>query len=324
VSSGRCVNAIVRAAVPPPSLLPFADEHLDAAAALLAERHVRHRDAEPLLPVIDDFRAQIEAEWRSDGATGAAAVVDGRLVGYLIGHMRDDSVGVAAWVGLAGHATREPELVRDLYAAAAPGWLEAGAARHFALVPALDDLIDPWFRLSFGASAMQATRETAVEDVHDAGVTVRSSNPDDLEASARFDRLLGQHLAAPPSYGGLPVPDLQAYLDDWRSTWDEPEFTHFVAERNGAVVGHLLMYRRPAGDLRVPSDSIDLANAATLPDVRRSGVGLALTAHALSWAHEHGYPTMITDWRMTNLPASRFWPRRGFRPTFMRLYRSIP
>src|SRR5207244_4112959 len=28
----------------------FADEHLDAAAALLAERHRRHRVAEPLLP----------------------------------------------------------------------------------------------------------------------------------------------------------------------------------------------------------------------------------------------------------------------------------
>jgi hypothetical protein len=27
---------------------------------------------------------------------------------------------------------------------------------------------------------------------------------------------------------------------------------------------------------------------------------------------------------MTNLLASRFWPARGFRPTFLRLYRSIP
>jgi hypothetical protein len=33
---------------------------------------------------------------------------------------------------------------------------------------------------------------------------------------------------------------------------------------------------------------------------------------------------MLTDWRVTNLLASRFWPRRGFRTTFLRLYRSIP
>ena len=86
----------------------------------------------------------------------------------------------------------------------------------------------------------------------------------------------------------------------------------------------MLLYRRPADNLRVPPDSIDLANAATDPGLRGSGVGLALTAHALRWAQEHGYPTMITDWRMTNLLASRFWPRRGFRETFLRLYRSIP
>jgi hypothetical protein len=33
---------------------------------------------------------------------------------------------------------------------------------------------------------------------------------------------------------------------------------------------------------------------------------------------------MVTDWRVTNLLSSRFWPKRGFRPVFLRLYRSIP
>jgi hypothetical protein len=39
---------------------------------------------------------------------------------------------------------------------------------------------------------------------------------------------------------------------------------------------------------------------------------------------DEGYECMVTDWRVTNLLASRFWPRRGFRPMFLRLYRSIP
>jgi hypothetical protein len=33
---------------------------------------------------------------------------------------------------------------------------------------------------------------------------------------------------------------------------------------------------------------------------------------------------MVTDWRVTNLLSSRFWPARGFRTTFLRLYRHIP
>ncbi len=153
---------------------------------------------------------------------------------------------------------------------------------------------------------------------------IRYSTPDDLDASAGLDRLLNLHLSEPPSFGGLPVATLEAFREDWSGTWDEEEFTHFVADRGGAIVGHLLLYRRPSGDLRVPAESIDLANVTTLTEERGAGVGLALTAHGITWAHEHGYPTMITDWRMTNLPASRFWPRRGFRRTFLRLYRSIP
>ena len=201
--------------------------------------------------------------------------------------------------------------------------MDDGLSRHFVFVPALPDLIEPWFRLSFGASAALATRETGGEPVASEGITVRPSTPDDLDEVAGFDRLLGTHLAATPSFGGLPVPVLREYVDDWQDTWDEEQYTHFVAERDGALVGHLLLYRRPA-DLRVPADSIDLANAATDPSVRGTGAGVALTTHALVWAKENGYPVMITDWRMTNLEASRFWPQRGFRETFLRVYRSIP
>jgi GNAT superfamily N-acetyltransferase len=74
----------------------------------------------------------------------------------------------------------------------------------------------------------------------------------------------------------------------------------------------------------VPSDSIDLGQVSVFPEARGTGVGRALTAHAVRWAYERGHPTMTTDWRMTNLWASRFWPRRGFRPAFLRLHRSIP
>ena len=49
-----------------------------------------------------------------------------------------------------------------------------------------------------------------------------------------------------------------------------------------------------------------------------------MTEASLAWAAQAGYMSMGTDWRVTNLLASRFWPRRGFRTTFLRLYRHIP
>ena len=73
-----------------------------------------------------------------------------------------------------------------------------------------------------------------------------------------------------------------------------------------------------------PDGACFLAFAVTDPEARGLGAGTALTRAAFAWAHRAGYRSMVTDWRVTNLLSSRFWPRRGFRTTFLRLYRSIP
>ena len=96
---------------------PFADEHVDAAAGLLAERHRRHRLAEPLLPARYEeptaARVELEAVWRLAGASGAAAISGDRLVGYLVGAPRPNPLwGPNLWVEFAGHAVEEPEVDR--------------------------------------------------------------------------------------------------------------------------------------------------------------------------------------------------------------------
>jgi predicted N-acetyltransferase YhbS len=308
--------------VAPPEIVPFADEHLDAAVRLLAERHAWHRELEPLLPADADLREQLERE-RGELA-GMVAFEAGEVVGYLLGTHREDQIGPHVWSYIAGHAVRNPELVRDLYGAAAEAWVDAGLTRHFVYVPAVPELVDPWFRLSFGASAALAIRETGPQPAVDGGVTIRESTRDDVRAAARLDRHQFEWMLGSPSFSRHEPPEEDALAAEWTEVWDDPDaHRHFVAERDGGVVGHILLYRRPP-DLRVPVDSIDLADASTSPEERGSGIGLALTYHVLGWAHEHGYATMTIDWRMTNLLASRFWPRRGFRETFLRLYRSIP
>ena len=305
-----------------PEIVPFADEHVDGAAALLAERHARHRAAEPLLPADVDFPTELEKE--RDELGGAVALDGGEVVGYLVGKRREDHVGPHVWSHIAGHAVREPELTRDLYTAVADSWVSAGLTRHFVWVPAFPELIDPWFRLSFGASAALGTRETAPEQVPDVGVAIRESTPDDIRAAAELEREMQAAMVPAPSFGWATPDEKATLVDEWKDVWDEPEtYRHFVAERDGSIVGHILLYRRPH-DLRVPRDSIDLAQASTRPSERGTGVGVALTGHVLRWAYQQGYPTMITDWRMTNMFASRFWPRRGFRQTFLRLYRALP
>src|SRR2546423_1290640 len=312
--------------MPDLQIRPFSDEHLDDAARLLAARHARHREAEPLLPDVTDVRTEIEREWRREGASGVIAVAGDEAVGYVVGspHGFGDD-GPWMLVGIAGHAVEgDAELMRDLYAAAATTWTDDGHVRHGVFVPASDGpLLDAWFRLSFGASGALAIRETTPEEPFEASVRIRRGTPDDLAEAARLEQAMTESMVSSPSFSTSAVASTDAAQEEWRETWDDERFAHFVAERDGRIVGHTLLYRRPP-DLRVPAQSIDLAAASTEAAARSSGVGRALTAHVLARAHQAGIPVMVIDWRMTNLYASRFWPRRGFRPTFLRLYRHLP
>jgi GNAT superfamily N-acetyltransferase len=311
--------------MPELEIQPFSDDHLEPAAELLSERHRRHRETEPLLPELSDPLAAVEADWRADDASGVFASRDGEPVGYLIA--APTAVAGRSWmrVWIAGQAIRgDREAMRDLYAAAAQRWVDEGHTRHAVFAPSHDaELVDAWFRLSFGASAIFAIRETGTEEGFDGGVTIRPGTPDDFPDAARLEIAMSESMVPAPSFSGIVTQSHDEVLAEWREDGDIDDYEFFVAERNGRIVGHTLLYHRPP-DLRVPERSIDLAQATTEPEARGTGVGRAMTAHVLSWAHEHGHPVMTTDWRMTNLYASRFWPRRGFRPTFLRLYRSIP
>jgi GNAT superfamily N-acetyltransferase len=305
-------------------IVAFADEHLEDAAGLLASRHARHRRAEPLLPELAGPLAAIASEWRAKGASGAFASRGGKPVAYLVASPRVIWNG-PTWMtaGIAGHAVQgEREVLRDVYAAAAARWIDEGLTKHAAFVPSHDaELVDAWFRLCFGASAALAIRETTPEEPFDGGVEIRHGTRDDYAEAARLELEMSRSMLPAPSFSDVPLQTHDEVLAEWLS--DDEDCELFVAERDGHIVGQFLLYRRPP-DLRVPGNSIDLAQASTEPEARGTGVGRALTAHVIRWAHDHGYPTMTTDWRMTNLWASRFWPRRGFRPAFLRLYRSVP
>jgi GNAT superfamily N-acetyltransferase len=295
---------------------PFSDADLDLAAALLAERHVQHRAVEPLLPTDVDFRAAVEELWNRPGASGASSEA-----GFLIGAPQQDPLwGPNVWVDLAGHAVREPGAAGDLYALAAQRWVDDGNTRHYLIVPAHDRaLLDAWFRLGFGQQHAVALREVPAEAAWPDGV--RPGRPDDVEALVELAPLLADHQALAPVFG------------PGRTGWDEAELRRqivedvaaadvLVAERDGSIVGCVYLEGREAG-LHRPRSAF-LAWAATRPEVRGSGVGVGLTEASLAWARSRGYDVIATDWRVTNLLASRFWPARGFRETFLRLYRHLP
>src|SRR5919206_641629 len=216
--------------VPAPEIVPFADDHLDAAAELLAARHERHREAEPLLPDGLDFRAEVEQEWRQDGASGVFAGD-----AYLIA--APQRLPGTSWmrVGVAGQAIAgDRERMRDLYAAAAQRWVDDGHTKHAAFVPSHDaELVDAWFRLQFGASAVLALRATEGEEPYDGGVEIRRGTADDFGVTARLELAMGEAMVPSPSFSDVPLQTPEEVEAEWREDTDSDAYELFVAERGG-------------------------------------------------------------------------------------------
>jgi len=319
--------------VAPLEVVAFADEHVDDAAGLLAGRHARHRRDEPRLPARFEnpaaAREELLAAWRADDGSGSAAYRDGRLVGYLIGAPRDRAVwGENVWVEAAGHAVESAEDVRDLYAVAAERWVDDARGRHYVLVPATDAaLVDAWFRLGFGQQQAHAVQELAAGSPVDE-FEIREPTEADIDQLIEVDLALPRHQRASPVFSEISLPTPELIRDEWHKTLAGDEETVLIGFVEGRPVACWstsdASLSRHYDGLMLPERASNLAFAATVPEARGSGVGVALTAAVMARAHEEGYESMVTDWRVTNLLASRFWPRRGFRPTFLRLYRSIP
>jgi ribosomal protein S18 acetylase RimI-like enzyme len=313
--------------------LPFAEEHLDGAAEVLAARHRRHREAEPLLSATHEdpavARELLGAAYAADDASGSVAVDGNRVVGYLLGAPKGGSAwGDNVWVESAGHAVEEPETARHLYAAAATRWLDEGRRAHYALLPSHDTaLVQAWFRLAFGWQHTHAIQEPAAAGPVRAGLLVRQPDRSEIPHLARLDMALTDHQALSPTFSSGPPDVFEERVADWEDDFDNPKFWNVVVEHDGVVVGSavgcsLEVSSSHTGPAR-PDRAAFLGFAAVHPEARGLGVGRALGEAVSGWALAEGYPSIVTDWRETNLLSSRAWRGIGYRDTFTRVHRLV-
>ena len=314
-------------------LRPFEGGDLVAAGQLLAARHATHRRTQPLLDArYEDpatAQAQVEQAWASEGASGAVAERDGRAVGYLLGAPKPSPAwGPNVWVEAAGHAVEDPEVARDLYGLAASRWVDEGRTAQYVLLPAYDlALADAWWRVGFGQQHVHAIRQPADTVVPVRGVRVRRAVRADIPVLARLDALLPLQSRRSPVFSAVPLDVLEERLADWEESFEDPAFTTFVAEVDGAVVGSSIGCAIETSSMHTglarPDGAGFLGFAAVLPEARGIGVGRALGDGVIGWASDAGYRSVASDWRATNLLAARAWPALGFRPTYLRLHRLV-
>jgi GNAT superfamily N-acetyltransferase len=317
------------------AIRPFEPADLAAAAELLADRHRRHRLAEPALDPTyespDAAGGEIGKAIATEGSSAWVAILDGVMVGYMVGFPKDKTWGPNIWIESAGHAAVEPEVVRELYAVAADAWFGAGLTNHHVVVPATDAaLVDAWFRLDFGQQHLHAVREPPGRDfavIPRSELVIRLAEREDIPALAELELVLPRHSRGSPVFSTLELPTLEEAQSELESDWGDPKWTIFVAEHEGRVIGSsigvALEISSGHSPLMRPPKAGFLGFAAVLPDARGLGAGRALGEAVLAWTRDAGYEWAATDWRSTNLEADRTWPTLGFRPTFRRLHRRI-
>jgi GNAT superfamily N-acetyltransferase len=303
------------------------------AGALLAQRHRRHRLVQPLLSAryenAEVASAEVSAAFANDNASGAVAVRDGSVIGYLLGAPRPgEAWGPNLWIEAAGLAVAEAEVIRDLYCLAATRWVDEGRTAHYAIVPAVDqDLVRAWFRLAFGQQHVHGIREARATDAPAAGVTTRRATHADVPVLAELDRELPLHQSLAPTFSPIKPATIDESLAEWAADIDNTEYATFVAERDGQVIGSAvgcaLERSRAHRGLARPDNAGFLSFAAVFPHARGAGAGRALGAAVLAWAAQTGFDCVVTDWRATNLLSSRTWPALGFAESFVRLHRLI-
>ncbi|MGH3333391.1 MAG: GNAT family N-acetyltransferase [Nocardioidaceae bacterium] len=316
-------------------LRPFTQSDLGAAGRLLAERHRLHRLTQPHLSARyespDSAEVDVTEVWKADHVSGAVAVRNGEVNGFLLGAPKPGEVwGPNVWVEAAGQAVAEAEVMRDLYALAATRWVEEGRDAHHVVVPAHDEaLVRSWFRLGFGQQQMHGIRDVPTGPRHapPPGMSIRRARRDDIPVLAELDRELPLHQGLAPTFSAGTVATLEEYTEEWEEDWEDEEFATFVADCDGQVIGSAVGCAIEKSNshkgLARPDSAGLLGFAAVLPSARGLGAGRALGEAVLAWAAEQGFDSVVTDWRATNLTSSRAWPALGFTETFLRLHRLI-
>jgi len=324
-------------------IIPFHDDLIPQAGKLLTLRHRNDRISLPALPSrFEDpsvaCRA-IQTSLHRQHTSGFAALSKGKLIAYLIGDMVIDNLwGRSAWVRTPGCAylpETEVEIIRDLYAALGAHWVDYGIFFHYVLLPITDkSLIHAWFSLSFSIEHIYALADLEALDLvlpnPLPGIEIRKAGPQDRQRLADMSDVVWREQVKAPVWAVQMPEAVDENREIWASQVDEPDMTIWLAlETNGRVVGIQGFWPAETAlnasedNLFIPERCAHMGMAGTREDKRGQGISTLLTYHVLTQARESGYRFCNTDWRSTNLLASRFWPHRGYQPVAYRLVRRI-
>jgi GNAT superfamily N-acetyltransferase len=260
---------------------------------------------------------------------GIGAFIRDELVGYIMGEVKIDTPrGRHIWVpydGIAIRRDQSSELIRLLYSKVSVMWLEQGCYNHYSIIPLGNQSYYEAFQgLSFAIQQVHGVMNLAdfkpFENVSDA--EIRFANKLDSEIMGNMSSIIYSYQNSTPTFEPAFPEVVMDRKEGYKGTVEDDEATILLSIKDMKELG-FQAYWPITKDLMAPDNGIELAIAGTYNSQMGSGVGKKLMNEGYRVMKEKGYHNMITDWRITNLTSSTFWPKCGFKPIAYRMVRYI-
>jgi GNAT superfamily N-acetyltransferase len=313
--------------------LPLGKSHITSMAQLLETRQLKELETHPYLETekiqVSFITTLLEKTFTEHNIVGMGAFLEDELVGYLFAQIKfDETRGKHAWVPLEGLALKQGEsgeLIRKLYAEVSKLWINYGCFTHYVLVPTGDHrFVDAFQRLSFGLEQVHGILDISSyqKGIHNESVSIRMGTNNDREVIGSMSDIILSYQNDSPVYA-IALPETVIDIrKGYQGIANDEEVFLLLAEFNGQSAGFQAYW--PIGShLMVPDKTFELSVAGTVPTFIGNGVGTALMNEAVRLLEEKGVKYIITDWRISNLASSLFWPKCGFVPLYQRMQRTL-
>jgi len=318
-------------------ILPFTQDMLPEASALLAKRHQHNRQINPLLPIRFEMQKvaeeALEALWQKKFRNGYAAFRNRKMIAYLLGNFTVQPWGRCGYVYLPGYALAKGEstsTLQDLYALIGNDWVKNGIFSHGLYISAADlEVIEALFNVGFGKERVDALLDLRTLDFpkieKPKDVTIRQADKGDNEHLGDMSSVISLALAKPPYWHPTIPEDFNELREGWSELADEKEWTIWMALENDEPVGVVGFkpQEESVTDMLANPQSVYLSIAATKSQARGRGISTYLTWNGLEQSRRAGFEICYTNWISPNLLASRHWPRYGFTEVSYRLSKRI-
>lgn len=309
-------------------ITPLREEHLEAAAELVGMRYRHLLQQIPYLPAqyakAGTFLPMLKDLQQSPGS-GLAAFRGNRLVGFLAGWKMASfrgkpSVYSPEWAN--GADTQDSSRIYEaLYSRMAADWLaEKYSAHYISLFPDDPEVLKTWNWLGFGMAAVDAMRRMDPLPGVATGVDIRRAGLDDLELVMELQEDLYQYHTWSPIFL-MGHRNERNYYQDWLQ---DPNKVVWLAFWKGEPAAFMRLGPADQEVAAIIRDekTTSIYGAYTKENMRRTGLGAALLAHALQYAQEAGYERCAVSFEPMNPLGKGFW-LKTFTPVCLSMARFV-